>query len=155
MNGAVSLLDGPLEIVAEAFADFSHEVLPAGEAVFTRERELGVALRQGVEFGSCARARAMAAASPAAMSRASFLACLRRESRDGRGGRDLKRSLRPPFMNRLCPAETRLKEGAHAHDSDQNRWESSLAAGGWRPVSALPGSILSLRDRTHPVRGKG
>jgi hypothetical protein len=25
-----------------------------------------------------------------------------------------------------------------AHDSDQNRWEYSLAAGGWRPVSALP-----------------
>jgi len=41
-------------------------------------------------------------------------------------------------MNRLYPAETRLKEGAHAHDSDQNRWECSLAAGGWRPVSALP-----------------
>jgi hypothetical protein len=40
-------------------------------------------------------------------------------------------------MNRLYPAETRLKEGAHAHDSDQNRWECSLAAGGWRPVSAL------------------
>ena len=30
-----------------------------------------------------------------------------------------------------------MKEGAHAHDSDQNRWECSLAAGGWRPVSAL------------------
>jgi hypothetical protein len=41
-------------------------------------------------------------------------------------------------MNRLCPAETRLKEGANAHDSDQNRWECSLAAGWWRPVSALP-----------------
>src|SRR6202035_3823400 len=27
---------------------------------------------------------------------------------------------------------------AHAHDSDQNRWECSLAAGRWRPVSALP-----------------
>ena len=40
-------------------------------------------------------------------------------------------------MHRLSPAETRLKEGAHAHDSDQNRWESSLAAGRWRPVSAL------------------
>jgi len=40
-------------------------------------------------------------------------------------------------MNRLYPAETRLKEGAHAHDSDQNRWECSLAAGEWRPVSAL------------------
>ena len=41
-------------------------------------------------------------------------------------------------MNRLYPAETRLKEGAHAHDFGPNRWESSLAAGWWRPVSALP-----------------
>ena len=38
-------------------------------------------------------------------------------------------------MNRLYPAETRLKEGAYAHDSDQNRWECSLAAGWWRPVA--------------------
>jgi hypothetical protein len=47
-------------------------------------------------------------------------------------------SLRPPFMSRLYPAETRLKEGANAHDSGRNRWECSLAAGWWRPVSALP-----------------
>src|SRR5262245_65689505 len=33
---------------------------------------------------------------------------------------------------------TRLKEGANAHRSVRNRWESSLAAGWWRPVSALP-----------------
>jgi hypothetical protein len=47
VNGAVSIRDGPLEIVAEAPADVSHEVLPAGEAVFPRERQLGVAVRQG------------------------------------------------------------------------------------------------------------
>src|SRR5437773_9786200 len=55
-------------------------------------------------------------------------------------------------MNRLYPAETRLKEGAHAHDSDQNRWECSLAAGGWRPVSAL---LAVSRDcRVDVKRGK-
>ena len=40
-------------------------------------------------------------------------------------------------MNACTPlkqAERRCK----AHDSDQNRWEYSLAAGGWRPVSARP-----------------
>src|SRR5580704_11281051 len=88
-------------------------------------------------FGRCARARAMAAASSAAMSRASFLACLRRESRDGRAGRDFEAVIAPLFHESPVPAETRLKEGAHAHDSDQNRWECSLAAGWWRPVSAL------------------
>jgi hypothetical protein len=41
-------------------------------------------------------------------------------------------------MNRLYPAEARLKEGANARNSDRIRWEYSLAAGGWRPVSALP-----------------
>jgi hypothetical protein len=55
-------------------------------------------------------------------------------------------------MNRLYPAETRLKEGAHAHDSDQNRWECSLAAGGWRPVSALP--EVSRNGRFDVKRGE-
>jgi hypothetical protein len=41
-------------------------------------------------------------------------------------------------MNPLYPAETRLKEGAHALNFGSNRWECSLAAGWWRPVSALP-----------------
>src|SRR5262249_51145867 len=71
---------------------------------------------------------------------------------------------RPPFINRLCPAETRLKEGAIALDSDHNRWECSLAAGRWRPVSALPAVAKNRRlgvkrdplrewprDRTRPV----
>ena len=48
-------------------------------------------------------------------------------------------SLHPPFMNRLCPAETRLKEGAKRTRLRPNRWECSLAAGWWRPVSALAG----------------
>jgi len=42
-------------------------------------------------------------------------------------------------MNRLCPAETRLKEGAKRTRLRANRWECSLAAGWWRPVSALAG----------------
>jgi hypothetical protein len=40
-------------------------------------------------------------------------------------------------MNRLCPAETRLKEGANAHNPDETGGSVSLAAGRWRPVSAL------------------
>src|SRR5439155_26044712 len=44
-----------------------------------------------------------------------------------------KRSLRPPFMNRLYPAETRLKEGAHAHDSDQT--------GGSVPLPRVGGAL--------------
>src|SRR5262249_29651205 len=41
-------------------------------------------------------------------------------------------------FHRLCPAETRLKEGANALDSDRTGGNLSLAAGWWRPVSALP-----------------
>src|SRR6266849_1341896 len=104
-------------------------------------------------FGRCARAREMAPASPAAMSRASFFACLRRDSKDGRTGRILGVVTTPPFKNRLYRAETRLKEGANAHDSDKNRWECSLAAGGWRPVSAL---LAVSRDCRFDVkRGDG
>src|SRR5262249_11463281 len=44
-------------------------------------------------------------------------------------------------MNRLCPAETRLKEGAGCTQLRPNRWEYSLAAGGGRPGGALLGSI--------------
>src|SRR5215469_8489648 len=79
----------------------------------------------------------MAAASPAAISRASFFACLRRDSRDGRAGRALGAVIATSFHVPPVPAESRLKEGANAHNSDQNRWECSLAAGRWRPVSAL------------------
>src|SRR5437870_6366696 len=70
------------------------------------------------------------------LARASLPVCGGTRETDGRGETS-KRSLLPSFMNRLYPAETRLKEGAHAHDSGQNRWECSLAAGWWRPVSAL------------------
>src|SRR4029450_3759023 len=64
-----------------------------------------------------------------------------------------KWSLRPPFINRLFPAETRLKEGAHAHDSGQDRWESSLAAGWWRPVGALPAVSRGRRFDVKRVSG--
>lgn len=50
------------------------------------------------------------------------------------------RSLHPPFMNRLCPAETRLKEGARAHDSDQT--------GGSLPLPRV-GGALSARSRQY------
>jgi hypothetical protein len=51
-------------------------------------------------------------------------------------------------MNRLYPAETRLKEGAIALDQTQNRWECSLAAGWWRPVNAL---LVVSRDGSFDV----
>src|SRR4029453_1972602 len=54
-------------------------------------------------------------------------------------------SWRPPFMKRLCPADTRPKEGAKHATQTKNRWESSLAAGWWRPVSAL--SVVSVTCR--------
>ena len=47
VNDASSLRCRPLQTVAEAFAHFSGEVLPAGVAVLTRDHELRVALRQG------------------------------------------------------------------------------------------------------------
>ena len=70
------------------------------------------------------------------MSRASFFACLRRDSSEGRGGRDFEGVIAPPFMNRLCPAETRLKE-VQMHVTQIKQMGCSLAAGWWRPVSAL------------------
>ena len=47
VNGAARLRCRPLQTLAETFAHFSGEVLPAGVAVFTRDHELRVALRQG------------------------------------------------------------------------------------------------------------
>src|SRR6266487_2081837 len=58
---------------------------------------------------------------------------------DGKGTTSM-RSLHPPFMNRLCPAETRLKEGADAHDSDQT--------GGNLPLPRV-GGALSARSRQY------
>ena len=46
VNDASSLCCRPLESFAEAFADFSGEVLPAGVAVLTGDHELRIALRQ-------------------------------------------------------------------------------------------------------------
>src|SRR3989441_4172468 len=48
-------------------------------------------------------------------------------------GETSKRSLRPPFINRLYPAETRLKEGAIAHNSDQT--------GGSVPLPRVGGAL--------------
>ncbi len=48
-------------------------------------------------LGNCARARAIAAALPAEISRASFLPCLRRDSCDGRAGRDFDRVMATSF----------------------------------------------------------
>jgi hypothetical protein len=45
VNDASSLRRCPLQTVAEAFAHFGGEILPDGEAVLTREHELGVAQR--------------------------------------------------------------------------------------------------------------
>ena len=47
VNDASSLCCRPLESFAEAFADFSGEVLPAGVAVLAGDHELRVTLRQG------------------------------------------------------------------------------------------------------------
>ena len=46
VNDALSLRCRPLQACAQAFAHFSGEVLPAGVAIFTRNHELRVALRQ-------------------------------------------------------------------------------------------------------------
>ena len=140
VNDASSLCCRPLESFAEAFADFSGEVLPAGVAVLTGDHELRIALRQRHVDMWQVRARTCDG------TRRHRRRCRARASLPASGGipetdepaGTSTGSLRPPFMNRLCPAETRLKEGADAHDFGPNRWECSLAAGGWRPVSALP-----------------
>src|SRR5215469_4762123 len=92
----------------------------------------------------------MAAASPAAISCASFFACLRRDSRDGRTGRDLEAVITTSFHEPPVPAEFRLKEGAHALNSGRNRWECSLAAGGGALSAHCPqyrGTVASMSRR--------
>src|SRR5262245_37714489 len=81
----------------------------------------------------CTRARAMAPASPAAISRPASLPAYGGIRETGEAAEILKRSLRPPFMNRLCPAETRLKEGASALVSDQT--------GGSVPLPRVGGAL--------------
>src|SRR5438093_12525297 len=46
VNDASSLCCRPLESLAEAFADFGGEILPAGVAVLTGDHELRISLRQ-------------------------------------------------------------------------------------------------------------
>ena len=144
----------PLQALAETLAHFGREVLPAGETVLARDHELGVALRDAPV------ARWTGAPAPVRWPRHHRRRCRARASWPVCGGirgtdepgETSAWSLRPPFMNRLYPAETRLKEGANAHDSGQNRRECSLAAGGWRPVSALPGSITGWPLGCQPRR---
>jgi hypothetical protein len=47
VNDASRLLGRPLQTFAKALADFSGEILPAGEAVLACECELGIAQRHG------------------------------------------------------------------------------------------------------------
>src|SRR5690242_14811926 len=121
VNGASSLCHRPFEALAEAFADFSGEVLPAGVAVIARERELGVAQRHG----SVAR----------------DLLCLFAERVEGRPTRERFRSGHCDLLSSIActPLNTRLKEGATLHTTQtQTGGSIPLPRGGWRPVSALP-----------------
>jgi|SRR5438093_10737217 len=52
-----------------------------------------------------------------------------------------KRSWRPSFINRLYPAETRLKEGAIALDSDQT--------GGSLPLPRVGGALSARSPQYH------
>src|SRR5262245_30898204 len=47
VNGTMRLCESPLEIAADALADFSGEVPPSGEAVLPCECELSIAQRHG------------------------------------------------------------------------------------------------------------
>jgi hypothetical protein len=124
------------------------------------EDSLSRSERRYVEWSSEARQQpgSNGRASPAAMSRASSLPVCEgtRETEDP--GATSTWPLRPSFMNRLCPAETRLKEGAHAHDSDQtktrifmNRLTSSDCPAGLRSRSAQEGRQV-VRVAPHLVR---
>ena len=142
VNDASSLRCRPLQTVAEAFAHFSGEVLPAGVAVLTRDHELRVALRQGqvdMSAGAPAHVRWQRRHRRRCRARVSLPVCGGTRETDEQGETS-KRSLRPPFMNRLYPAETRLKEGANAHDSDQT--------GGSVPLPRV-GGALSARSRQY------
>ena len=85
----------------------------------------------------------MAPAFPAAMSRASFFGLFT----EGVEGRTNRKRFEAGFRTatslssiRLSPAETRLKEGAHALDSDQQ--VGVFPCRGWvAPCERAPGSI--------------
>src|SRR5205809_4126158 len=87
----------------------------------------------------------MAPASPAAMPRASFLACLRRDSREGRAGRDFDVVIATSFHESPVPRWNQAERRRPRTRLRPNRWECSLAAGGWRPVSALPAVSRGFR----------
>ena len=142
-------------LVAEAFAHFSGEVLPACVAVLTREHELGVALRS--------RAGQHVAVAPGHVRwpRRHRRRCRARVSWPVSGGirgtdeqgETSKWSLRPPFMNRLYPAETRLKEGAK-RTRLRTKQVGVFPCRGWvAPCRALP--AVSRDCRFDVKRGEG
>src|SRR5829696_2470834 len=103
--------------------------------------------------GSCASTRARASPFPAAAARASFFACLRSESSDGRAGRSLAADIAPPFTERLYPLEIRLKEGARHRVSDHNRWECFPGRGWEAPCPARYLEVLRGQERvSKPTR---
>ena len=120
VNGASSLCCRPLQTVAEAFAHFRGEVLPAGEAVLTRDHELRVALRQRQVDVWQVRPRTCDGAGITGGDVTREFLCLFSEGLERRA-RGERLSWQPPFMNRLYPAEARLKEGANARDFRPNQ----------------------------------
>ena len=114
VNDAARLCCRPLQTLAEAIAHFSGEVLPAGVAVFTRDHELRVALRQGRVDTWQLRSHpsdGRGVTSGDLLARASWPVSGGTRETDEQGETS-KRSWRPPFINRLYPAETRLSASA-------------------------------------------
>jgi len=87
MDDASGFGDGPLEPSAKALFYFRNQLLPAWKPYSRASTNWASRCVNGSSvFGSCERARAMAPALPETISRASFFACLRRDSREGRAG---------------------------------------------------------------------
>src|SRR4029453_12564288 len=111
----------PLEALAEAFAHFSGEVLPAGVAVLTRDHELRIALRQGQvdmwQVHSCTGDGLGVTGSDVARE---FL-CLFSKGLERRTSRKRLRSGHCDLLSSIAcaPLKTRLKEGAHTTQTTQ------------------------------------
>src|SRR5438874_1188514 len=99
-------------------------------------------------LGRWARAWSMAPGSPAAMPRASFLACLRRDSSEGRAG-SFDVVITPPFKSACDPliqAERRCK----ARCLDQSRWDLFPCRGSVVPCRTLPLVSATCRGTVKP-----
>src|SRR5262245_47826020 len=98
-------------------------------------------------LGSWARTRATAAASPAATSRASFLACLRRDSSDGRAGSDLGAAMATSFHDRLYPADHQAERRCETHGTQAE-------TGGSVPLPRVGGALSARYQQYHgaPLR---